>query len=161
MTQNVDYLLPYLRLKIGDINPDSYRYLDEWLKTSLILSIRSLARRWESKYSVTDSGIVSRNTTYTDWEFTEASGTIQDKDENPILLQAALIILEGSLENSAWDIGSWRDAEISVSNIQQGVLRDQTIKNLQTELDSILRPPSKRLVVSARRTFIPEVPGQS
>ena len=161
MTQNVDYLLPYLRLKIGDTDATTYKYLDEWLKTSLILAVRALGRRWGSKYIVTDSGVVSRNTSYTDWEFDESYGTIQDKDENPIILQAALLVLQGSLESSAWNIGSWRDAEISVSNIQQGVLRDQTIKNLQTELDSIVRPPSKRLVVSTRRTFIPELPGQN
>jgi hypothetical protein len=161
MSQNVDYLIPYLRLKLGDINPASYRYLDEWIKTSLLLSIRTLGRRWDNKYVVTDSGIVTRNITYIDWEFDESSGTIQDKDENPILLQAALIILEGSLENSAWDIGSWRDAEISVSNIEQGRLRDGTIIKMQTELDSILKPPIKRLVRSSRRTLIPEISGQN
>jgi len=161
MTQNVDYLIPYLRLKIGDTDATAYKYLDDWLKTSLILAVRALGRRWGSKYIITDSGVASRNTTYTDWEFDESTGTIQDKDENPIILQAALLVLQGSLENSAWNIGSWRDAEISVSNIQQGNLREQTIKNLQAELDSIVRPPSKRLVVSTRRTFIPELPGQN
>jgi hypothetical protein len=160
MATPLDYLIPNLRLRIGDIDSTNYRYIDSWIVTALIASIRSLERYWGSKYSVDDLGNVTRNVNYTDFEQTSTTG-IQQKDENIVIIKAALIMLEGSLENSAWNIGSWRDAEISVSNIQQGVLRDQTIKNLQTELDSLIRPPSKRLVVSTRRTFIPELPGQN
>lgn len=157
----VEYLIPFLRLKLGDINPLTYRYLDEWLKISLITSVRSLERYWGSKYIVEDSGIVSRNASYTQFEFEEADGIIQKKDENIIVIKAALIILEGSLENSAWSAGSWRDAEISYSNIEGGRLRTETLRNLKAELDSLIKSPMKRLTRGYRATIIEEVDSNS
>jgi hypothetical protein len=154
---DLTYLIPLLRLKIGDITAASYRYLDEWLEISLNASIRSLERYWGSKYIISDSGTVTRNSSYTQFEFPESEGMIQKKDELIIVIKAALIILEGSLENSAWNTGSWKDAEISYSNIQAGNMRGETIKNLKAELDSILKPPSKRLTKGYRATILEEV----
>lgn len=157
---SVDQLLSQLRLRLGDINEDSYRYMDEWLLLSLVMAIRSLERYWGSKYKVTDGGTVSRNEDYANFEFEESSGVIQTKDEEIIIIKAALIVLEGSLENSAWDIGSWRDAEISVSSIKSGDLRSETIRKLQAELDSLIKSPSKRLTRGYRATILEEAPPQ-
>lgn len=156
-TVSVEYLLPMLRVRIGDLNSESYRYMDEWLLVSLIASIRGLERYWGSKYFVTDGGEVTRNASYTQFEFSEDSGVIQTKDEEIIVIKAALIILEGSLENSAWAIGSWKDAEISYSNIQAGNLRGDTIKRLREELASLIKSPMKRLTRGSRQSLLEEV----
>jgi hypothetical protein len=159
MTESVEYLIPTLRLKIGDINSATYRYMDEWLVVALIASVRSLERYWGSKYIITEGGAITRNTGYTNFEFEESEGVIQRKDEHIIVTKAALIILEGSLENSAWAIGSWKDAEISVSNIEAGKLRTETLRNLRTELDSLIKSPMKRLTKGSRATILEEVTG--
>lgn len=154
MAESVEYLLPTLRLRIGDIDETSYRYLDEWLLVALIMSIRSLERYWGSKYIVTEGGYVTRNSEYLNFEFEESEGVIQRKDEDIIVIKAALIVLEGSLENSAWSIGSWRDAEIAVSNIESGKLRTETLRNLKAELDSLIKAPTKRLTSGSRRGIL-------
>lgn len=157
MSVSVDYLIPRLRLRIGDIDSSSYRYLDEWLIISLVSSIRGLERYWGSKYIITEGGYVSRNANYLDFEFPESSGVIQKKDEEIIIIKAALIILEGSLENSAWNLGSWRDSEIYYSNTESARARGNTISKLQAELDSLIKPPIKRLVIGHRATILEEV----
>ena len=154
MAESVEYLLPTLRLRIGDIDETSYRYLDEWLLVALIMALRSLERYWGSKYIVTEGGYVTRNTEYLNFEFEETEGVIQRKDEDIIVIKAALIVLEGSLENSAWSIGSWRDAEIAVSNIESGRLRTETLRALKAELDGLIKAPTKRLSNGSRRGIL-------
>lgn len=156
---SIEYLLPALRVRIGDTNSASYRYLDEWLVVALVASVRSLERYWGSKYLITEGGVVTRNSGYTNFEFEESNGVIQTKDEDIIILKTALIVLEGSLENSAWSIGSWKDAEISYSNIQSGNLRGDTIKNLKAELAELIKSPSKRLTRGGRQSILEEVSG--
>ncbi len=151
---NVEYLIPDVRLELGDLTPATYRYLDEWILAALIASVRTLSRRWSSKYFVDALGEVTRNPNTTTFEFTEAEqGVIQQKDERIIVIQASLIVLEGSLESSAWSIGSWRDAELSVSNIASGDLRKNHIGSLREELDSMIKPGSKRLVNAIRTSY--------
>ena len=151
----LEELYPTLRLKIGDITPASYRYLDEWLLVALTSAVKSLERYWGSKYLVTDEGVISRNSLYLDFEFEEDDGgIIQRKDEDIIIIKAALMILEGSLENSAWDVGSWKDAEIAYSNISSGKLREGILKNLKAELDSLIKSPSKRLTRGSRSSIL-------
>ncbi len=150
---NIDYLIDQVRLEVGDLDPSKYRYLDEWITLSLIVAVRTLSRRWESKYKITNDGEIRRNVNTTTFEFTEAEeGVVQQKDERLIVVQAALIMLEGSLESSAWNIGSWRDAELSVSNIESGKLRSDHISSLHHELDSILKPAGKRLMKSKKNS---------
>jgi len=38
-TTTIDYLLPELRLHLGDIDPSTYRYASEWLEVALEMSI--------------------------------------------------------------------------------------------------------------------------
>lgn len=58
---------------------------------------------------------------------------------------AAIVVLEGSLENSAWNVSIWRDAEISYSSVESGKLRSETLKRLWAELDNLIKSPMKRL----------------
>lgn len=143
-TTTLDYLIPELRLKIGDINPESYRYLDEWLLVALGAAVKISYRYLGDRYWINDFGEVSRNPNK-EFEYSEDYGVIQKKDEPVILVLASLSVLGGSLENSAWSTGSWRDAEISVSNIESGRLREGTLKSLRDELKDLVLPPTKRL----------------
>jgi hypothetical protein len=139
MATYVDSLTQFLRLKIGDTNPATYRYMDEWLEQSLILSIKSLSRWWKNKYTVTDAGLISSD--------------LEDGDDYIIVLMASLIILEGSLENSAWSTVSWKDQEISFSNLESGRLRDSNLKRIKEELELLLLPPVKRLATARKNSL--------
>lgn len=140
---NIDYLIDDLRLHLGDTDTP-YRYLDEWLRTSLVASVKALSVRWNYKYLVDSSYVVSRNTQDHYFPYDEPP-LILVGDERPIILQASIIIKGGSLEDSAWESGSWRDAEIYVSNIESGRLRSSSLKNDIEELDDLLKPAQKRL----------------
>jgi hypothetical protein len=149
---NLSYLIAVLRLEIGDINPASYRYTDEWLDTALVSSIVALQRWWNNKYLVDETyTTVSRNPDIT-FIFSEPP-VIQTSDETPVVLMASYIIQSGSLENSAWSIGTWRDAEYYVSNTDGGRIRDAGLKRTWDRLLMYLKPPQKRLNAGARETF--------
>jgi len=148
----VEYLIPMLRLKLGDVNPLAYRYADEWLKTSLISAIRFLERWWDSRYYVSDSGIVSRNP-YEYYETPVNVRVIETADEYLLILCASFLVLQGALENSAWDTVSWKDAEISYTNLESGRIRDKNVDRLWAELQSYLIPPSKRLARARKGTL--------
>lgn len=141
---NLNGFIPYVRLQIGDTNPDTYRYTDEWIQTSLILAVKILQRYWNFRYLIDDTGDVTRNPN-TSFLFPETDGVIQNSDEFPIILMASIIILEGSLENSAWDAVSWKDNEISFSNLERYRSRGDTLKRLIDMLNDILLPPTKKL----------------
>jgi hypothetical protein len=149
-TTTLDYLIPDLRVLIGDL-VEPYRYLDTWLGTSLLIAVKALNRRWNFRYLVTSTDI-SRNPGF---NFLDPEPpVILPEDEHPILLQAAIIILGGSLENSAWNVASWADAEIRYTNIDAGKLRDASLKRFMDELDAILLPPTKRLAGSRKQSLI-------
>lgn len=148
MASNVDYLIPELRLHLGDTDSTSYRYVDSWLEVSLITAIKALMRWWGSRYIINDSDDVYRNP---DIEFTEDEPPIiQQSDERPIILMASILVKSGQLESNSWAVGSWRDAEIAVSNIE-GSRSKQFGLNLDwQELQMYLKPPSKQLFGGTR-----------
>lgn len=146
-------ILPMLRIKLGDTNAAAYRYLDTWLMLSLVAAIKALSRYWGDKYLLTDAYEVYRNPVFANFEYT-APPTIQFKDEWIIVLMASIITKSGSLENSAWDVGSWRDTELSFSNIESGKLKDASLKRDIEELSYYLKPPIKRLVTALRTDFV-------
>lgn len=140
-TVNPAYLIPYIRLMIGDTNPDSFRYVNEWLEVALQSSIKS---SWfNNKYTIDGSGLVSRNSDA--WFDTQEPPVILQADERPIVLLAAVTVLEGSLENSAWNLATWRDNEISFSNLEGGRVRDANLQRLWNELLSLVQQPTKKL----------------
>jgi len=149
---NLSYLIPIFRLQIGDTNPASYRYTDEWLDSALVAAIIALQRWWDNKYLVDSTyTVVSRNPLST-FTFDEPP-VIQTPDETPLVLMAEIIIREGSLENSAWSTSTWRDAEYYVSNVEGGKMRDSNLKRLWDRLLMYLKPPQKRLNAGARESF--------
>jgi hypothetical protein len=95
--------------------------------------------------------VVSRNPDIT---FTLAEPpVIQTSDETPVVLMAVFIIKDGSLENSAWNTSTWRDAEYYVSNVEGSKLRDAGLKRTWDRLLLYLKPPQKRLNAGAREEF--------
>jgi hypothetical protein len=144
MSTSLNYLIPYVRLKIGDTNPDTYRYLDEWLLTSLVMATKQLHNYWSFKYLLDESFIVTRNVN--SYKFTiDEPPTIEPTDEMIIVILSSIIVLEGSLESSAWDAISWRDNEISFSNLERYRTRSEVLRQLVNELNSLILPPTKRL----------------
>jgi hypothetical protein len=139
-----DYLIMQLRLRIGDTDSTAYRYMDEWLKLALTTAVKGLSRYWNYKYLVDNSNRIYRNP-HTTFLFSEPA-VIQNSDEDLIVLVAAIMTLEGSLENSAWSAASWRDAEISFSNLEQYRTRDTVLGRLLKELDDKIKSPTKRLI---------------
>lgn len=131
MATDLNYLIPRLRLKLGDLNPASYRYLDEWLHSALVASVDALQRWWADKYIIGDDNRVSP--------------TILRRDIQPIILMASIILKSGSLENFSWNVGSWRDAEVSFSNIEGGRGKADSLQKDWDELNMLLTPPNKKL----------------
>jgi hypothetical protein len=148
---NLNYLIPYVRLRLGDTDPDNYRYLTKWIQTGLIASITTLGNWWNIKYLVNASDEVYRNT-YCNFSFPEPP-VVEPQDNQIIVLMATYIILEGSLENSAWDFVSWKDAEISYSNLESSRARSATLQRLWEELTSTMKVPTKKLARTLKGTM--------
>lgn len=151
MTEYVDisYLLPELRIQIGDTTPETYRYLDDWLNTSLLVSVKSLGRWWNYKYLVESTTNEIYRNPNVPFMFAEPP-VIEPQDERPIVVLAAYMVLSGSLENSAWDFVSWKDAEISYSNLESSRARTANLTRLWDELTSLLPEPTKKLSFSKK-----------
>jgi len=149
LTTTVDFLIPRLRLHLGDTNTSSYRYLDEWLRLALVTSIESLQTWWNYKYLLLDNDDVYRNTAIR-FLFPEPP-VIERGDHKPIILMSAIILKMGDLQNLSWNVGAWRDAEISYSNIEASRRKDNLIESDWKELTSILKPPQKRLASAIKK----------
>ncbi|MHA1949609.1 MAG: hypothetical protein ACW99G_07995 [Candidatus Thorarchaeota archaeon] len=145
----LDYFLPELRLHLGDIDPATYRYTDEWLEVALEISIKALGRWWNLKYLLDSSTkLVTRNPNLS---FVLAEPpVIEMQDERPILLMASIVIKEGSLEANSWSAGAWRDAEISFSNLEGSRSKQISLKKDWEELSMLLSTPKQRLAQTVK-----------
>jgi len=152
---NLDNLIPFVRLRVGDLNPSSYRYLDSWIRTALVASIDKLTKWWNYKYLLDSNFNAYRNSNYLSFTYDESIyGVIEPGDKDVLILMATIILLEGSLENSAWNFHSWRDAEISYSNLEQSRTRNEILSKLWDELYNTLKPPVKKLARSRKQRVI-------
>jgi hypothetical protein len=144
LSGSIDYLLPTLRLHLGDITPATYRYTDDWLRIALISGIKALQRWWGERYLVDNTTLdVSRGTTY---EFIlNEPPIIQTLDERPVILMASILVKTGQLESNSWNVGSWRDAEIAVSNIESNKAKEFGVTMDWEELKGYMLPPTKKL----------------
>lgn len=146
---NLEYLLPRFRMHLGDMTPTAYRYIDEWLIVALLSGVRALQRWWGDRYLVdptTDE--VTRNST-SDFLYVEPN-IIQDRDERALILMASIMIKSGQLEANSWNAGSWKDAEIAVSNIEGSKAKQFGIGLDWEELKMYIIPPTKRLSPAIR-----------
>ncbi len=154
---DLSYLIPKLRLQVGDISGE--RWVDDWLNVALITAFNTLQNWWNNKYKINQlySGTfileykVERNETA---KFSQDEPpVIEPNDERAIVLMASIILLEGTLEQSAWDFGSWKDYEISVSNIEGGRILREKLQRLYDELTMLYKPPSRRLSGATRKSL--------
>lgn len=150
---NLDYLLDDLRLHLGDINPTQYRYLTEWLRTALVLAVKNLQRWWDYKYLIyNDTQNIYRNPNGY-FEFDDPP-ILDHSDERPVILMAAIIVKQGSLQNAAWDFGSWKDAEVSYSNIESSKAMQESLKADRDELEKYVKPPQKNLAFPTKKHLL-------
>jgi hypothetical protein len=149
---NIDYLIPTLRLHLGDIDSASYRYIDDWLRTALVTSVKVMQRWWTNRYLVDSITYdISRSSTGV-FSFNEPP-IIQDRDERPIILMASILVRGGQLEANSWNVGSWKDAEISVSTIESSRAKQFGYGLDWEELQLYIKPPTKQLFGATRISF--------
>ncbi len=121
-SSNLDYLLPVLRLQVGD--PDSKTFSDSLLLTALVNGVKMIASRWNSKYLIDANNDVYRNTTVT---FAFASPPIvEQQDEIAIVLSASILTRRSFLLSSSEAFSNWSTPDLTYSNTQQA----RTVYNL-------------------------------
>jgi len=145
---DIDTLIPFLRFYLGDYTP-SYRYTTTTLRSALIFAVKALMRRWRSKYKIDADGVVIRNPNY-EFEFA-APPTIQYYDEPAIIIQAAILVKSGAMQEASWQVAAWKDDEISVSNIQADKSRQTNIQQDIKTLDDYFK---RRLYVASRQSMV-------
>lgn len=155
LSSNLDYMIDDLRLHLGDTDSSSYRYTDDWLRTALVASVKSLAKWWNRKYLIDTNNDVMRNSDLEDDDYErDAPPIVLVEDERPIILMASIIIKKGSLEDNAWDYGSWRDDEIQYSNIEGSKAKQTSLESDIEELADHITPPTKKLAGTLKRDLI-------
>jgi hypothetical protein len=132
---DVTFLIPDLRVQLGDLT-EPYRFSDDTIETALFTAIKILGRRWRYRYLIDEDDTVTRNSSI---NFETTSPTIEFADQGIIVLQAAIILKSSSAWESTWDIGSWRDDEVSYSNIQAAKSRDASIAQAELLLEKALK----------------------
>jgi len=150
-TTTLDYLIPDLRLHLGDYDPASYRYTDAWLLVALIMSVKTLGRWWNFKYLVETDNDVYRNPG-SPFVLPEPP-VIEVTDERPIILMASIIMKEGSLEANSWNAVSWKDFEVSYSNLEGSRAKQASLATDWGELKGLIQPPSKRLSTPVKQSL--------
>lgn len=133
---DLDYLIPDLRLHLGD-TVEPYTYAESVLRHALVNACKTLMKKWRNRYIIDSSYVVSRNTTVV-FEISSPP-VIQYSDERAFILQASIIIKSGNLTNSANNYGSWKDDEISYSNIAAASTARGSLETDMMELDEWLR----------------------
>jgi hypothetical protein len=151
-TSNLEELILPLRIQIGDTG-GTPSYSDETLHEILRVAVNGLMRRWNSKYYVDNNGVVQRNTTIT-FEFSSPP-VIQRADHRAIVLMASIMIKGGKKFTEVSQVVSWRDDEVSYSNIEGARQRSTSLEDDVTELNSILPLPMKKLA----RALYGDLPG--
>lgn len=148
----LDYLIDQLRVHLNDVNPADYEYSTEYLRSALVYGLRALGYRWNHRYLIDGTTyIVSRNTLSSyRFMFTDPP-PVQAPDEIIIVLQASIMIKMGRNRASSANVASWRDDEISYSNIASGRAMSE---DLQGDIDWLnMLMPKKRLYGAARQSL--------
>ncbi len=143
LTTNLHEFVERLILHLGDVDEASYTYDDEWLRVALISAVEMLMPRWNFKYLLNGEDDVYRNPSIR-FLFPEPP-VVARGDVWPIVIQASIIMKEGSLENLSWSLGAWRDAEISYSNLEGSRAKGRSIDRDIEMLDTMLPWRGKRL----------------
>ncbi|MGQ9844332.1 MAG: hypothetical protein ACUVRK_12340, partial [Spirochaetota bacterium] len=79
---NLDFLIQFVRLRVGDVDSSAYRYVDTWIRTALVAAVDKLTNWWQHKYLLDVNYNIYRNPEYTNFIYDEASfGVIEPGDK--------------------------------------------------------------------------------
>jgi hypothetical protein len=157
-TTDLDYLIPALRMHLGDTTDGSYNYSDNFLSRALLTGFKLIQPRWNFRYLLTYSAAtthwgVSRNPQTT---FVQTSPpVIMYADERPIILAASIALRGGLIWTSGGEAVSWKDEEVSFSNVTGAKLKEAAFKRDWEELHQLLPERKNRLAATIRQ----ELPG--
>lgn len=156
---DLDYLLGSLRIHLGDTS-SPYTYSDGYLRKALVDGFKALGKRWQKRYSISaadytvvsgyDYGhyLVERTANYI---FPEAAPpVILFEDERAIVLSAAIGIRSGQLQALSPTLGSWRDDEISQSNIESGKTLLSLLNIDKSSLEELFPSRARKLAKSKK-----------
>jgi len=142
---DLDFLIDDLRFYLGDVTLP-YRYANTHLRHGLVMACKALMKKWRNRYSINASYVISRSPTAEFYELTPP--IIERADETAFILQGSIIIKTAALQDTSWDIASWRDDEVAYSNIAGGAALKQSLNNDIAALAEFLR---RRLFGSSRQ----------
>jgi len=156
VTTDLDYLVTSLRMHLGDVAVP-YTYTDDFLKRALLLGFKLVQPRWNFRYLLTGSDATTwsgtRNPTTA---FVQpAPPVIMYADERPIVLGAAIALRGGLIWTAGSDAVSWKDEEVSFSNISGTKMREASFLRDWDELHQLLPERHNRLA----STIKGETPG--
>jgi len=138
-TTTLVYLIPQLRRHLSDYD-EPYTYTDAVLSGYLLDAIKALGSRWNNKYYVATvdgvENLVVRNENSRMFVFSEPP-VIQRQDERAVILQASIIIKSSNKWSESGSAVSWRDEEISYSNIESARQRSSTLQDDLEELNAL------------------------
>jgi hypothetical protein len=138
-TTTLAYLIPQLRRHISDFTAP-YSFDDTLLSGLLFDAIKALGRRWNNRYRVAtvDSvpDLVVRSDDSTMFTFS-APPVIQYQDERAVVLQASIILKSSTKWSESGSAVTWRDEEISYSNLESARQRSSTLQDDIGELNGM------------------------
>lgn len=132
----LDFLIPELRIMLNDISPVP-KYQDNYLRAVLVHALKNLGRRWNNRYLINTQYVVSRNDEIVSYGV-DPPPIIEQGDQYIICLAATILVKKAQIYDTSWDVSSWKDDEISYSNIQAAKERDTSLKHDLEELERLL-----------------------
>ena len=154
-TSSADYLIPTLRMHLWDIN-EPPTYSSGFLRMGILNGIKLLMPRWNARYvpsyvTTTDNWDIVRSTT--DVFAQTDPPRIMYGDERPIILAAAIAIKSGYVFSSSAGTESWKDEEVSYSNITGGKLVEGDLMRDIDELNKIVPERRQRLAQAKKQSL--------
>jgi hypothetical protein len=138
-TTTLGYLIAPLRRQLSDYT-EPYTYSDVVLSGFLLDSIKALGNRWNNRYRVATvdsvSDLVIRNGDAYLFEFSEPP-VIQYQDERAVVLQASILIKSSTKWSESGSAVTWKDEEISYSNLESARQRSSTLQDDIDELNKL------------------------
>ncbi len=148
---NLDYLITPLRLHLND-NSSPYTYSDDELRTRLVYAVKALMPRWNYRYLINDSTNNVYRNPHCVFLFSSPP-IIQHGDERPIILQAAIDIKVAVVYTNSQTAGTWKDEEISYSNVEGIRVMKESLNRDIEELNALLPVGRKRLAQPVKQSL--------
>lgn len=154
ISTDLDYLIPALRLHLWDTNTPP-TYANGLLKYCLVAGLKVLMPRWNSRYVPTESATAWTVSRSTEDVFSQAAPpVIQYGDERPIILAASVAFKSGKIYTSSWETISWKDDEVSYSNLAGGKMAQESLLRDIEDLKNMVPDRGKRLGRSMKQSLL-------